>query len=86
MKKINVEICTGTACFVMGSARLLKFAGELPENLQNKMDVKASLCCDLCRDWDESKPPIVRVGERIISGADEETILQALEKTLKGDL
>lgn len=83
MKKINVEICVGTACFVMGSGRLLCLVENLSDDLRQRLSIEAALCCNLCRDWANSKPPIVKVGERVITGADEEQLMEAIVRELE---
>lgn len=72
----------GTACFVMGSGRLLYLAENLSDDHRQRLSIEAAFCCDLCRDWVNSKPPIAKVGERVITGADEEKLLEAIEREL----
>lgn len=83
MKKIKVEVCMGTACFVMGSGNLFRFIESLSEAGDGRVSLEPSLCCDLCRDWANSKPPIVRVGESVVHSADEERVQRAIEKALR---
>lgn len=85
MEKIIVEICTGTACFVMGSGKLLALADSLPSELRDKVEIQPVLCCELCRDWTNSKPPVVRVAGKLIAGADEEQIFHAIGEKLRGE-
>ena len=35
MEKIKVEICCGTACYLLGAAKLMNIEEELPENFLN---------------------------------------------------
>ncbi|MBN2659262.1 MAG: hypothetical protein JXR86_19560 [Spirochaetales bacterium] len=84
MEKIIVEICTGTACFVMGSGKLLSIEESLPANIRDYVEVQPVLCCGLCRDWTNSKPPVVSVAGKMIAGADEEKIIKAVMAALEG--
>lgn len=85
MKKVNVEVCTGTACYVMGAGTLLKELMDLSEDWKNKVDVSASLCCEMCRDWKLGKPPIAKVGSHLIGEANKTLVLQTVEQQLKGE-
>ncbi len=79
MDKITLKICMGTACFITGSSGLLNIKEKLPEKMKGLVEVKPSLCCDMCRNTETTKPPIISVGNKIISMANEEKILAVLE-------
>lgn len=86
MEKIKVEICVGTACFVMGSSVLLKIKERIPSRWSDSVEVSGILCCDLCKNWKEHKPPIVRIDGIIIARADDEKIISTIkERLLEGD-
>lgn len=76
MEKIKIEICTGTACFVMGSPELLKVTDLLPPKIKSVCEITPILCCNLCRDWENVKPPIAKVNGKIIGA----TTLTALKE------
>ena len=80
MKKVKVEICTGTACFVMGSAGLLEAVQKM-----EGVEVEATLCCGICRNWSEGKPPIVIVDGKLLSCADEEKLAGAVKSAREKD-
>lgn len=86
MKKITIEICMGTACFVMGSPRLLKIGEKVPSSIKESVEINGVLCCDLCRNWKDSKPPIARVNDRVISAADEAKILLEISKLAEDEI
>ena len=48
MRKIQVEICTGTACFVMGASELMLLEEKLPESLKDKVEITGSTCMGNC--------------------------------------
>jgi len=83
MKKIEIEICMGTACFVMGSANLMRIKESIPLEWCDQIEVTGSFCCNLCRNWKDSKPPIVNINGEIITGADETKILLHLVGLIK---
>ena len=43
MEKIKVEICCGTACYLLGAAKLMNIEEELPENLKDKVDIEKNV-------------------------------------------
>ena len=78
MKKMKIEICVGTACFVMGSMKLMNIKDKLPEKIAEQIELKASLCCELCRNWKDSKPPIALINDELITMASEDKLLGAI--------
>lgn len=56
MEKIIVEICTGTACYVVGGAELLTIEDYLTEEEVGMIQVKGSSCLDLCSGDDPATP------------------------------
>ncbi len=78
---IHLEICTGTACYVMGGGSLLLLAEELPSDLADRVEVTGSPCLELCRhDQRDGKPPFVKVNGKIIAAATVESVIDALRE------
>ena len=48
MDKIKVEICCGTACYLLGAANLMSIEDEIPAELRDKVEVEARTCLELC--------------------------------------
>ena len=48
MDKIKVEICSGTACYLLGAANLMSIEDEIPAELRDKVEVEARTCLELC--------------------------------------
>ena len=46
MEKINVKICMGTTCFVMGASDLQELTDTIPEKSGDRVEVSASPCLD----------------------------------------
>lgn len=47
-KKINIQICTGTSCYVMGASELLMLEDLLPESIKDNVVITGSPCFGLC--------------------------------------
>lgn len=83
MEKIEVKICSGTTCFVMGSSYLNELYDILPEKFGDRVVVKPSLCLEQCSKSDKhSKAPYVQVGEDIISEATVQKVVECIEQRL----
>ena len=46
MEKINVKICVGTMCYVMGGAELRDVIESLPHNILEHLNVSYSPCLE----------------------------------------
>lgn len=82
MNRIQVRICMGTACYVMGSAQLQRLAEVLDDDLLGAVDIEGVRCLGFCQTASHGRPPFVTVGEECIADADMETVLEALRRQL----
>lgn len=88
MKKIKIQICTGTTCFVMGGADLLLLEDVITERwgmygvtsdiFNEKVEFSGLPCSDACHESDK-KPPFVVVDDVLIPEASIEILLEILE-------
>ena len=70
MDKVTVEICCGTACYLLGAARLMELEANLPEELKGKVEFEAKACLGMCNDDRLGGAPYVRVnGSEVIANA-----------------
>ncbi|HCB11373.1 MAG TPA: hypothetical protein DEO94_04395 [Cyanobacteria bacterium UBA11991] len=84
MAKVNVKVCLGTTCFVMGSSNLQELIDLVPKKYGDKVDVAGSPCLGLCSiDWEFSKAPYVKVNDTVIKEATVEKVLEEIDKQLK---
>ncbi len=83
-KKILLEVCFGTTCFVMGAAKLQEIEGFIPPQFRNKVEVRANTCLNLCKDSTYMKAPFVKLDGEIISEATVEKVLHAIERKING--
>ncbi len=78
---IYLEICTGTACYIMGGSSLLLLAEELPSDLEGRVSVCGSPCLGLCRaDQRDGKAPFALINGTVISSATVESVIEALRE------
>ena len=82
-KKVNVKVCLGTTCFVMGSSNLQELIDLVPKKYGNKVEVTGVPCLGLCSiDWEFSKAPYVKVDDEVVKEATVEKVLAAVEARL----
>ena len=83
-KKISVQVCLGTTCFVMGSANLQELIDLVPRKYGDKVEVTGANCLGLCSiEWEYSKAPYVKVDDDVIKEATVEKVLAAIDEKLK---
>lgn len=83
MTKIDVKVCLGTTCFVMGSSNLQELIETVPAKYGDKVEVLGVPCLGLCSiDWEYSRAPYVKVDEDVVYEATVEKVLNTIEKKL----
>lgn len=83
MKKINVKVCLGTTCFVMGSSNLQELIETVPNKYGEEVEVNGVPCLGLCSiDWEYSRAPYVKVDDDVVYEATVEKVLSAIERKL----
>ena len=76
MEKIKVEICCGTACYLLGAAKLMDIEEQLPAHVKDRVEIEARTCLELCERDNLGGAPFVRInGSEIISQATPESVL-----------
>jgi len=82
-KKVNVKVCLGTTCFVMGASNLQGLIESVPKKYGDKVEVTGVPCLGLCSiDWEFSKAPYVKVDDDVIKEATVEKVLSAIDNKL----
>ena len=86
MDKIKVEICCGTACYLLGAANLMAVEDEIPESLRDRVEVEARTCLALCEKENLGGAPYVRFnGTEIMAQATSEKVLERIAEFAGGD-
>ena len=80
---IDVEICTGTTCFVMGAGHLMELADDLPAHLRGVVSVAGSHCLGACHRTDLGRPPFAKVNGQLIADASVENLVAACTVALE---
>lgn len=82
MTKIEITICTGTACYVMGAGRLLLLQDQLSDRQLQQVEIKGCNCLGLCKQGRYGKAPYARIGDEVIAEATPDALLAALKERL----
>ncbi len=72
--KIKVEICCGTACYMLGAAALLRMEDVIPEEWKERLDITAIPCLDACASENLGGAPFVRINGELMSNASLESV------------
>ena len=82
---IKVEICCGTACYLLGAAKMMNLEEELPPDCRGRVEVEAKTCLDLCERENLGGAPYVRInGEEILSQATPEKVIARIRELTEG--
>ena len=85
MKKIKVEICLGTTCYILGASALQELESFLPPELVDRVEIVGCPCLGGCRNRDFGQAPFVRINGRVlVEKADVERVTDAIRKELAG--
>lgn len=67
MKKIEVTICLGTTCFVMGASELESVMEKIDLKYRDLIDFKGSACLGFCKDRKYGNAPYAKVNGVVYS-------------------
>ena len=85
MDKVKVEICCGTACYLLGAEKLMNIEESLPEECRGKVEIEARACLDLCERDNLGGAPYVRFnGSEIMSRATPERVTARILELAEG--
>ncbi len=85
MEKIEIKICCGTMCHIMGGSQLLLLEKSLSDDMLEIVNIKASNCLDLCNDSDKGGAPYVLVDGSIVKKATIEKVVSAIKEIISYD-
>jgi len=78
--KVQVQICVGTACHIMGAADLITIEDLVAEPLRDRVEVKGISCLGLCKDETHGKPPFVIIDGETLAEATLDKVLARIER------
>jgi len=85
MNSVKIEICCGTACYLLGAANMMSIEDQLPAEWRGKVEVEAKTCLELCERENLGGAPYVRInGTEIMSQATPEKLLTRIGELIEG--
>ena len=82
---IKVEVCCGTACYLLGAAKMMNLEDQLPEDCRGRVEIEAKTCLELCERENLGGAPYVRFnGSEIMSQATSEKVLARIRELTEG--
>jgi NADH:ubiquinone oxidoreductase subunit E len=76
--KVSVKICSGTACYIMGGAKLLEIGEYLTENELKKVKIEGSSCLKVCDGYNPDTP-FAMINDEIIPKANIELLVKKIK-------
>ena len=80
MPGIDIKICMGTMCYVMGGAELRAMLELLPKEIRQHISVSYSPCLGVCDKVGE--PPYVEINGKTVARASKSGLLQLIKEEL----
>lgn len=74
MAVVKLEICVGSACYLLGAQDLIEMIEDLPADIRAKIDLRGSSCLKAC-----GKGPNIRVNDELISGVTPEKLMEIIK-------
>lgn len=85
MNTIKVEICCGTACYLLGAAKMMNIEDQLPEDCRGRVEIEAKTCLELCERDNLGGAPYVRFnGSEIMCQATPERVIARIRELMEG--
>ncbi len=77
---VELKICSGTLCYIMGGADICEIERFLSDNIKDRVDIKASPCLGHCKDTINVKPPCVEINNKRITEATIDKIVREIQR------
>lgn len=83
MDKIQVKICAGTACFVMGAPQIQALEFAAPGDLADKIEVTEVRCMNHCsQNQGYNKGPFVEINGEVLEEATLEKVIAKIRELI----
>ena len=82
---IKVEVCCGTACYLLGAAKMMNLEESLPDECRGRVEIEAKTCLELCERDNLGGAPYVRFnGSEVMSQATSEKVIARIRELVEG--
>ncbi|HPG47839.1 MAG TPA: NAD(P)H-dependent oxidoreductase subunit E [Petrotogaceae bacterium] len=73
---MEVKVCVGTTCHLMGSATIIEEINQLPKEIADKITLKYATCFEVCHG--QMKPPIIKIDDTYYENVTPEKVKQLI--------
>lgn len=77
LKKVIVEICIGTSCYILGAQDLITCIDGLPEDVKQHLEVSAISCLNAC-----GRGPNVRINGKLFTSVNPQLLMEIIQEQL----
>ena len=81
-KKIELQVCSGTACFIMGGSDLLTVFEYLTQEERDAVLLRAIPCLDSCKNQEELRPPFIKIDGQLYGRMNMDKLLFLLREKI----
>ncbi len=81
-RKIHLQVCSGTACFIMGGSDLLTVYEYLSPEERDMVSLAAVPCFEHCRN-EELRPPFIVIDGELFDRMNMDRMLLLLREKMK---
>jgi len=82
---VKVEICCGTACYLLGAAKMMNIEESLPEKCRGRVEIEAKTCLEMCERENIGGAPYVRFnGNEVMCRATSEKVIARILELVDG--
>ncbi len=82
--KLQVRICSGTACYVQGGSYLFDIEERLTNDERSRVDIRGVSCLGCCSAKDTGVPPFASVGDTLLPQATIHSLTAEIRRQLRG--
>lgn len=84
-EKIKVQICSGTACYVMGASEILLLEENLPQHFKKWVTIEAANCLGLCKGATCGKAPYVFINGELVTNATLPGVIERIQEIIDAE-
>lgn len=81
MEKIQVKLCAGTMCYIMGGAQLTEVTELLTNDEKQYVEISLAPCLGYCEK--QKNPPFATVDGEFIENVNKEILLQIIKDKIR---
>jgi NADH:ubiquinone oxidoreductase subunit E len=82
MTKVNVSICTGSACYTAGATYFKQLNNIMGAKLKSQVRLSGSDCPGRCAECGQKNAPCVRIGDSVMRTATPGDLIESIRESL----